>query len=73
MPIYEYSCDACGHAFERLAKTSAERDEAECPSCGSDRTERKLSVFGVGAEQTPRDAGPACANCPGSGSACPYS
>jgi putative FmdB family regulatory protein len=32
MPIYEYRCGACGHAFDALEKMSASADK-ECPAC----------------------------------------
>jgi putative FmdB family regulatory protein len=41
MPIYEYTCDRCGHAFEALVR-AAER--AECPQCGSTKLSKMLSV-----------------------------
>ena len=54
MPIYEYVCKSCDARFEQLQRTmsSAGDDEArvKCPSCGSTRTARALSVFAVGAE-----------------------
>ncbi len=41
MPIYEYRCEACGHAFETLVlgKTAP-----ECPSCQSQDLERLMSL-----------------------------
>jgi putative FmdB family regulatory protein len=43
MPIYEYKCRECGNEFEELtfAKTS---DPVPCPSCKSEKTERKISL-----------------------------
>ena len=32
MPLYEYKCDACGHAFEKIVKFSDPPLEA-CPKC----------------------------------------
>jgi putative FmdB family regulatory protein len=34
MPIYEFSCGACGADFERLQKI-ADPDPAACPACGA--------------------------------------
>ena len=45
MPIYEYRCSGCQHAFEALVfggKTP------ECPECGGTKLEKQFSVFGVG-------------------------
>ncbi len=40
MPLYEFSCDDCGHAFEVMAPF-ADLDEASaCPSCGGAHTRR---------------------------------
>jgi putative FmdB family regulatory protein len=42
MPTYEYECDACGHAFERLQRMT---DPAvrKCPSCGRLKVRRLIS------------------------------
>lgn len=42
MPIYEYSCDHCGHQFEWLVRTTEEKPT--CPSCSGKRLTRKLSL-----------------------------
>ncbi len=41
MPIFEYECRACGHAFETLVRTG---DVAACPSCSSQDLEKLLSL-----------------------------
>lgn len=58
MPIYEYVCDACGQAFEHLARTLADRPVA-CPACGAKRLSKQLSTF------APASAAPAkgCGDC----------
>lgn len=43
MPLYEYACQDCQHAFEALV---FEGEEAQCPQCHGDRLERLLSVPG---------------------------
>jgi putative FmdB family regulatory protein len=41
MPIYEYTCPACGHAFEKMQKVS---DPAPgCPSCGAVQVHKQVS------------------------------
>ena len=40
MPIYEFSCKACGARFEELVALDA---TAGCPECGSAEVERLLS------------------------------
>jgi putative FmdB family regulatory protein len=45
MPIYEYKCNDCGNAFEKLVP----RDTGavySCPECESKNTDKKFSVFG---------------------------
>ncbi len=48
MPIYEYRCRECRAEFEQMT-TMAKADDIACKQCGSKKTERLLSVFGVGA------------------------
>ena len=42
MPIYEYACQDCGHAFETLVRSST---VPACPRCQSQQLEKQLSVF----------------------------
>lgn len=44
MPIYEYTCSACGHAFEHLARTLSDKPE-KCPACGAKKIAKQLSTF----------------------------
>jgi putative FmdB family regulatory protein len=46
MPIFEYTCQSCGHRFEHL--TRADR-EAACPACDGHTLSKELSTFAVGA------------------------
>jgi len=34
MPLYEYKCEACGEAFERVRRTSERAAPVVCPVCG---------------------------------------
>lgn len=43
MPIYEYTCDACGEAFEVLVSSSGVK--SACPKCGSKKISRQFSTF----------------------------
>ena len=43
MPLYEYHCQGCGKAFERI-RTFKERDAVSCPDCGAN-ADRKPSTF----------------------------
>ncbi len=54
MPIYEYVCKTCGSAFEQLIRGT---EQAQCPSCGKRRLEKK---FSVPAAHSQRGEMPAC-------------
>lgn len=41
MPIYEYKCPACGHAFERMVKMSDPLPA--CPECGASEVKKLIS------------------------------
>ena len=43
MPIYEYACRACGHAFETMQKASESRLTV-CPACGQPELRKLLSA-----------------------------
>ena len=66
MPIYEYSCHACGYRFEELVSLAHAQEPQACPSCGGQDTERLVSRFAphvaraAGAESS---AGKNCAGC----------
>jgi putative FmdB family regulatory protein len=64
MPLFEYSCRACGHHFEFLTR---EGQTPACPSCKGDDLQKQLSVFAVGANggsRTPmREAISPCGAC----------
>jgi len=66
MPIYEYACSDCGHAFEVLVRSST---VPECPSCHSQNLDKLLSVFattGTSTDAAPMPASP-CGACPNAG------
>ena len=45
MPIYEYTCSACGEDHEQLQKIS-EPDLVDCPACGKPALKRRVSAAG---------------------------
>lgn len=45
MPIYEYQCQGCNHALEKLQKISDE-PLSVCPQCGEPQLKRKISAAG---------------------------
>jgi len=46
VPLFEYTCQSCSHAFETLVRTG---DVPTCPECNSDHLAKRLSVFAVNA------------------------
>lgn len=42
MPLYDFICRACEESFEAQVPYG---EQPACPSCGSERTERRLSGF----------------------------
>ncbi len=51
MPIYEYRCRKCHHAFEQIVPQNS---TPRCPTCLGEDLERMLSSFGVSSEGTRR-------------------
>lgn len=45
MPIYEYSCNACGHHLEILQKVS-DPLATDCPACGAAELRKLISRAG---------------------------
>jgi putative FmdB family regulatory protein len=43
MPIYEYTCEACGEEFEKLVRRGA--DDIVCPACGASDVTKEFSAF----------------------------
>ncbi len=48
MPIYDYSCRACGHKFEALIR----KNEPTCPECQGQDLERLMSLPSIKSEST---------------------
>lgn len=73
MPIYEYTCPECGHAFEELVRSSGDADRQKCPKCGK-KARRRLSVFSASVA-SPAPSAPAggCGSCGMDPGSCPYS
>jgi putative FmdB family regulatory protein len=45
MPLYEYTCRACGKSFEMLRRMNDADRDLKCPVCLSAEVERLLSTF----------------------------
>ena len=64
MPIYEFTCGDCSSDFETLVRSSDWEGEVECPGCGSEKLEKRLSVFAAGSgDGFPADD-PPCSGMP---------
>ena len=66
MPIYEYHCSACGADFEKLVFGA--NPEVACEKCGSTKTEKLMSRFGMGksssaSASSPSSSGSSCGGC----------
>ena len=67
MPIYEFHCGDCGKDSEVLVRSS-KWEGTPCPHCGSQKLDKKLSVFAsavAGGNDTPT-----CTGNPGSCGMC---
>jgi len=72
VPIYEYTCTACGTPFEQLIRSSRDERELTCPKCGGKQVERQLSVIAAPrAKAAAPPAGP-CGQCCSPDGGCPY-
>jgi putative FmdB family regulatory protein len=49
MPIFEYTCRACGKDFESLIRGN---ETASCPSCASQEVEKRFSIPALKTEGT---------------------
>jgi len=49
MPMFEYTCRACGHSFEALVRGEA---KPVCASCSSEDLEKLFSLPAVQSEST---------------------
>jgi putative FmdB family regulatory protein len=47
MPIYEYTCQDCGHTFENFVRSVTNTVEPSCPKCGGSRAKKGWSLFGT--------------------------
>ena len=67
MPIYEFVCDACGHAFEKRVPST--RTRVRCAACESPKITRQFSAFAFKGERrfVGSTSGGGCANCSSGG------
>ena len=70
MPIFEYVCATCGHAFEAIVLGE---QKADCPKCHTAKLEQQLSRFSAHAHSSARPAATPCgqaACCMNNGRGC---
>ncbi len=60
MPVYEYLCSDCGHAFEALLYGE---ERATCPECASAELEKQFSSFATPSDARPAFTPGACGTC----------
>jgi len=71
MPLYEFACDDCGKAFEKLYRSMGGRRRPACPHCDSRNVHKKFSTFaagggpgkGTGGRPGKGTGGASCATC----------
>jgi putative FmdB family regulatory protein len=69
MPMFEYRCGACGHAFERYeaGRSAGQAEKVACTSCGKERAERTISTFSAGCGGGGSNVSIGTAGCGGGG------
>jgi putative FmdB family regulatory protein len=66
MPIYEFVCEECEHAFEKLVSTS--RSRVRCPKCESAKVSKQFSAFAFkGGSRFVSSRGGGCGSCSSGG------
>ncbi len=65
MPIYEFICDACSHAFEKRVPSS--RSRVDCPKCQSSKVTKQFSTFAFKGEFKFVGSRGGCSGCSSSG------
>lgn len=59
MPLYEFTCTACGTTFEELVATALETRGVTCAECGSEEIEKLVSRIASAGASGP-DRGGSC-------------
>jgi putative FmdB family regulatory protein len=67
MPLHAYACADCSHQFETLVRSN---ETPACPSCGSQRLERQLSLIAKPAAGGPSAASEAACPAMNGGAPC---
>ena len=67
MPVFDYKCEDCGKQYDVFHKGREIETDVVCPSCGSARHKRLMSVTNIGKSAGGGSYGDAipekCENC----------
>lgn len=58
MPLYQYSCEACGEAFEKQLRMSESGETQSCPACDSRETRKRIGAVAVNSGAASRRSAP---------------
>jgi putative FmdB family regulatory protein len=64
MPIYEYCCEKCDERFELFVRSFTQRDVPICPTCGSSKVRKAVSLVGVGGLGEDKPSLASCGSAP---------
>jgi len=52
MPLYDFECTKCGHAFEAILKMNEAFGDLPCPKCGATDPRKLVTPFQTNAWST---------------------
>ncbi|MEI6724697.1 MAG: zinc ribbon domain-containing protein [Actinomycetes bacterium] len=52
MPVYEFTCDACGETFEIISSLADRDEKAVCPACGGREVKAVFSSVSLGGSRS---------------------
>jgi putative FmdB family regulatory protein len=63
MPLYEFECKECDETFEQLVRNTSASQAVTCPTCGSPKVEKKISVCAARVSGGESFSGASAATC----------
>jgi putative FmdB family regulatory protein len=57
MPVYEYTCGACGETFEIISSLADRDEKAACPACGGRDVKPVFSSVSLGGSRSSANPG----------------
>lgn len=70
MPIYDYKCAACNSTYDIYHKTREVAEDVVCPSCGSTKHTRLMSVPAAAVMNGASSSTSAGSSCESGGGCC---